>query len=172
MLFRSPNADTTGVGPLVSRSQFDRVQRYTQTGIDEGATLVAGGLGRPEGLDRGYFVRPTIFANVRSEMVIAQEEIFGPVLVIIPYEDEADAVRIANDSQYGLSGFVVSADVARATRVAKRMRTGQGRLNGAPHDFKAPFGGYRCSGNGREFGVFGIEEYLETKSICGYYLPA
>lgn len=164
-----PLAAGTVIGPLVSRSQFDRVQGYIQAGIDEGATLVAGGLGRPDGLTRGYYVKPTIFANVRSEMRIAQEEIFGPVLVIIPYDDEQDAVRIANDSQYGLSGFVVSADHARAARVARRMRTGQVRLNGAPHDFKAPFGGYRCSGNGREFGVFGIEEYLEAKSICGYY---
>lgn len=164
-----PLADGTAVGPLVSKAQFERVQGYIQAGIDEGATLVAGGTGRPDGLSRGYYVKPTIFANVRSSMRIAQEEIFGPVLVIIPYEDEADAVRIANDSQYGLSGFVVSADHERAARVAKRMRTGQVRLNGAPHDFRAPFGGYRCSGNGREFGVFGIEEYLEAKSICGYY---
>jgi aldehyde dehydrogenase (NAD+) len=167
-----PLADGTAVGPLVSKAQFDRVQGYIQAGIDDGATLVAGGTGRPDGLTRGYYVKPTIFANVQSEMRIAQEEIFGPVLVIIPYEDEADAVRIANDSQYGLSGFVVSADHERAARVAKRMRTGQVRLNGAPHDFRAPFGGYRCSGNGREFGVFGIEEYLETKSICGYYPTA
>ena len=164
-----PLAEGTGVGPLVSRSQFDRVQSYIQKGIDEGATLVAGGMGRPDGLDRGYYVKPTVFADVRSGMVIAQEEIFGPVLVILPYEDEADAVRIANDSQYGLSGFVVSADHERAARVAKQMRTGQVRLNGAPHDFAAPFGGYRCSGNGREFGLFGIEEYLEAKSICGYF---
>ncbi len=167
-----PHAAGTAVGPLVSRSQFDRVQGYIQAGMDEGAALVAGGLGRPEGFARGYYVRPTIFANVRSGMRIAQEEIFGPVLVIIPYDDEADAVRIANDSQYGLSGFVVSADPARAARVAKRMRTGQVRLNGAPHDFRAPFGGYRCSGNGREFGIFGIEEYLEAKSICGYFPAA
>jgi aldehyde dehydrogenase (NAD+) len=167
-----PLAAATSVGPLVSRTQFDRVQGYIQKGIDEGATLVAGGTGRPEGLDRGYYVKPTVFANVRSDMAIAQEEIFGPVLVILPYDDEADAVRIANDSQYGLSGFVVSADHERAARVAKRMRTGQVRLNGAPHDFAAPFGGYRCSGNGREFGLFGIEEYLEAKSICGYFPAA
>jgi aldehyde dehydrogenase (NAD+) len=167
-----PLAEGTAVGPLVSRTQFERVQGYIQQGIDEGATLVTGGLGRPDGLDRGYYVKPTIFANVRSDMAIAQEEIFGPVLVILPYEDEADAVRIANDSQYGLSGFVVSADHERAARVAKRMRTGQVRLNGAPHDFAAPFGGYRCSGNGREFGLFGIEEYLEAKSICGYFPAA
>jgi len=157
------------VGPLVSRTQFERVQGYLQKGIEEGATLVTGGPGKPEGLATGHFVKPTIFANVRSDMVIAQEEIFGPVLVIIPYEDEDDAVRIANDSQYGLSGFVVSKDLDRARRVARRMRTGQVRLNGAKHDFSAPFGGYKCSGNGREFGVFGIEEFLEAKSICGYF---
>ena len=157
------------VGPLVSRTQFERVQGYLQKGIEEGATLVTGGPGKPEGLATGHFVKPTIFANVRNDMVIAQEEIFGPVLVIIPYEDEDDAVRIANDSQYGLSGFVVSKDLERARQVARRMRTGQVRLNGAKHDFSAPFGGYKCSGNGREFGVFGIEEYLEAKSICGYF---
>ncbi len=164
-----PQQEGIKVGPLVSRTQFERVQGYIKKGIEEGATLVAGGPGKPEGLAAGHFVRPTIFANVASGMVIAQEEIFGPVLVIIPYEDEDDAVRIANDSQYGLSGFVVSNDHERARRVARRMRTGQVRLNGAKHDFSAPFGGYRCSGNGREFGVFGIEEYLETKSICGYF---
>ncbi len=107
--------------------------------------------------------------DVRPDMTIAQEEIFGPVLVIIPYEDEEDAIRIANDSEYGLSGFVVSKDVERARRVARRIRTGQVRLNGAKHDFSAPFGGYKHSGNGREFGVFGIEEFLEAKSICGYF---
>jgi aldehyde dehydrogenase (NAD+) len=157
------------VGPLVNKAQFERVQDYIRKGIEEGAALVAGGAGKPEGLATGHFVRPTIFANVRNSMVIAQEEIFGPVLVIIPYEDEEDAIRIANDSQYGLSGFVVSKDLERARRVAKRLRTGQVRLNGAKHDFSAPFGGYKCSGNGREFGVFGIEEYLEAKSICGYF---
>jgi len=164
-----PLTDGVKVGPLVSRMQFDRVQSYINKGIEEGATLVAGGPGKPEGLATGHFARPTIFANVRNEMTIAQEEIFGPVLVIIPYTDEDDAVRIANDSQYGLSGFVVSKDPERARRVAKRIRTGQVRLNGAKHDFSAPFGGYKFSGNGREFGVFGIEEFLEAKSICGYF---
>jgi aldehyde dehydrogenase (NAD+) len=157
------------VGPLVSRAQFERVQGYIRKGVEEGATLVAGGPGKPEGLATGHFARPTIFANVRNDMTIAREEIFGPVLVIIPYRDEEDAIRIANDSQYGLSGFVVSKDLERARSVAKRVRTGQVRLNGAKHDFSAPFGGYKCSGNGREFGVFGIEEYLEAKSICGYF---
>jgi aldehyde dehydrogenase (NAD+) len=164
-----PLQDGIKVGPLVNKAQFERVQGYIKKGIDEGATLVAGGPGRPEGLSIGHFVRPTIFANVRNDMAIAQEEIFGPVLVIIPYKDEEDAVRIANDSQYGLSGFVVSKDLEHARRVARRLRTGQVRLNGAKHDFSAPFGGYKSSGNGREFGVFGMEEYLEAKSICGYF---
>ena len=164
-----PLKDGIKVGPLVSKAQFDRVQGYIRKGIEEGATLVAGGPGKPEGVTTGHFARPTIFANVRADMAIAQEEIFGPVLVIIPYADEADAIRIANDSQYGLSGFVVSKDIERARKVARLLRTGQVRLNGAKHDFSAPFGGYKYSGNGREFGVFGIEEYLEAKSICGYF---
>jgi aldehyde dehydrogenase (NAD+) len=165
----NPLQDGIKVGPLVSRTQFERVQAYISKGIEEGATLVIGGTDKPEGLTTGHFARPTIFANVRNHMTIAQEEIFGPVLVIIPYTEEEDAIRIANDSQYGLSGFVVSRDLERARRVAKRMRTGQVRLNGAKHDFSAPFGGYKCSGNGREFGVFGMEEFLEAKSICGYF---
>jgi aldehyde dehydrogenase (NAD+) len=164
-----PLTDGIKVGPLVSKAQFERVQGYIKRGIEEGATLIAGGPGKPEGLATGHFARPTIFANVRSNMIIAQEEIFGPVLVILPYKDEDDAVRIANDSHYGLSGFVVSKDLERARKVARRLRTGQVRLNGAKHDFSAPFGGYKCSGNGREFGVFGMEEFLEAKSICGYY---
>jgi aldehyde dehydrogenase (NAD+) len=164
-----PLADGVKVGPLVSKTQFERVQGYIRKGIEEGATLIVGGPGKPDGLATGHYARPTIFANVRSEMTIAQEEIFGPVLVIIPCKDEEDAVRIANDSQYGLSGFVVSKDLERARRVARGMRTGQVRLNGAKHDFSAPFGGYKYSGNGREFGVFGMEEFLEAKSICGYF---
>jgi aldehyde dehydrogenase (NAD+) len=164
-----PLAEGIKVGPLVNRAQFERVQGYIEKGLQEGATLVAGGPGKPEGVSTGHFVRPTIFADVRNDMTIAQEEIFGPVLVIIPYDDEEDAIRIANDSRYGLSGFVVSKDLERARKVARRLRTGQVRLNGARHDFSAPFGGYKYSGNGREFGVFGIEEYLEAKSICGYF---
>lgn len=164
-----PLKDDTKVGPLVSAAQYERVQGFIRKGIEEGATLVCGGPGKPAGLAAGHFAKPTIFANVRNEMAIAQEEIFGPVLVIIPYEDDEDAVRIANDSQYGLSGFVVSNDIERARAIARRIRTGQVRLNGAGHDLSAPFGGYKCSGNGREFGVFGIEEFLEAKSICGYF---
>jgi aldehyde dehydrogenase (NAD+) len=164
-----PLKDGVKVGPLVSRAQFERVQGYIRKGIDQGATLVAGGTGKPEGLSTGYFARPTIFSGVRNDMAIAQEEIFGPVLVIIPYKDDEDAIRIANDSQYGLSGFVVSKDIERARSVARRIRTGQVRVNGAKHDFSAPFGGYKYSGNGREFGVFGLEEFLEAKTICGYF---
>lgn len=164
-----PLKDGVKVGPLVSKAQFERVQGYIRKGIEEGATLVAGGAGKPDGLNTGHFAKPTVFANVRNDMAIAQEEIFGPVLVIIPYKDEEDAIRIANDSQYGLSGFVVSKDLDRARKVAKRIRTGQVRVNGAKHDFSAPFGGYKYSGNGREFGVFGIEEFLEAKTICGYF---
>ncbi len=165
-----PLAEGIKVGPLVSKAQFERVQAYIKKGIEEGATLVTGGPGKPAGLSKGHFVKPTIFANVRNNMTIAQEEIFGPVLVIIPYKDEEDAIRIANDSQYGLSGSVVSKDLDRARSIAKQLRTGQVRLNGAKHDFSAPFGGYKYSGNGREFGVFGIEEFLEAKSICGYFV--
>lgn len=164
-----PLVEGVKVGPLVSKAQFERVQGYIRKGTEEGATLVAGGTGKPESLAIGHYARPTIFANVRPDMTIAREEIFGPVLVILPYADEDDAVRIANDSQYGLSGFVVSKDLERARRVARRIRTGQVRLNGAKHDFSAPFGGYKYSGNGREFGVFGMEEFLEAKSICGYF---
>jgi aldehyde dehydrogenase (NAD+) len=164
-----PRVDGVKVGPLVSQAQFERVQHYIGKGIAEGAMLVAGGPGRPAGLEAGHFARPTIFANVRPGMTIAREEIFGPVLVIMPYEDEDNAIRIANDSQYGLSGFVVSRDIERARSVARRLRTGQVRLNGARHDLAAPFGGYKYSGNGREFGVFGMEEFLEAKSICGYF---
>jgi aldehyde dehydrogenase (NAD+) len=164
-----PLKDGVKVGPLISGAQFERVQGYIRKGIEEGAALIAGGPGKPDGLSIGHYVKPTIFANVRNDMAIAQDEIFGPVLVIIPYKDEDDAVRIANDSQYGLSGFVVSKDIERARKVARRFRSGQVRLNGAKHDFSAPFGGYKFSGNGREFGVFGLEEYLEAKSICGYF---
>jgi aldehyde dehydrogenase (NAD+) len=128
---------------------------------------VTGGLGRPQGLERGYYVRPTVFANVRNDMTIAREEIFGPVLCIIPYDSEDDAIRIANDTPYGLSGYVSSGDPERALRVASRLRTGNVHLNGATVDYAAPFGGYKQSGNGREWGEFGFEEFLEVKAVMG-----
>jgi aldehyde dehydrogenase (NAD+) len=163
-----PFAEGTTLGPVVSEAQWNKIQGLIQKGIDEGATLVTGGLGRPDGLTRGYYVKPTIFADVRNDMTIAREEIFGPVLSIIPYRDEEEAIRIANDTPYGLSGYVSSGSLERARRVAARMRTGNVHLNGAGADFAAPFGGYKQSGNGREWGVFGFEEFLEVKAVMGY----
>lgn len=163
-----PRAEGSRLGPVVSRAQWEKIQGLIQQGIDEGATLVVGGTGRPEGLDRGYYVRPTVFANVRNDMTIAREEIFGPVLSILPYADEDEAVRIANETRYGLAGAVSSGDLERARRVARRIRAGQIAVNGAPPDFAAPFGGYKESGNGREWGRFGFEEFLEVKAIMGW----
>ena len=163
-----PTDEKTEVGPLVSEVQWNKVQGLIQQGIDEGATLAAGGTGRPEGLDKGYFARPTVFADVRNDMTIAREEIFGPVLSIIAYEDDDDAVRIANDTPYGLSGYVSSGNLDRARKVAARMRTGMVHINGAHLDSMAPFGGFKQSGNGREWGAHGIEEFLEVKSVYGY----
>ncbi len=160
-----PLGGAAKLGPLVSATQRDRVVGYIQKGIAEGATLVAGGAEPPEGLDKGYFVRPTVFANVDNQMTIAQEEIFGPVLSIIGYQDEDDAVRIANDTVYGLSGGVWSGDPARAQRVARRLRTGQVEVNGGKFNPLAPFGGYKQSGNGRELGKYGLEEFLEVKAL-------
>jgi aldehyde dehydrogenase (NAD+) len=163
-----PRRDDVTLGPLANAAQFEKVQRLIQTGIDEGATVAAGGTGRPAGCETGYYVRPTIFTNVSNDMTIAREEIFGPVLCIIPYQDEDDAVRIANDSDYGLSGYVTASDRAHAGRIAERLRTGSVFVNGADLDPMAPLGGYKQSGNGREWGIAGLEEYLETKSIIGY----
>jgi len=163
-----PRDEKTEVGPLVSELQWNKVQGLIQKGIDEGATLAAGGTGLPEGLDKGYFARPTVFANVSNDMTIAREEIFGPVLSIIPYADEDEAVRIANDTPYGLSGYVSSSNLDRARKVAARMRTGMVHINGASLDSAAPFGGFKQSGNGREWGAHGMEEFLEVKSIYGY----
>ena len=162
-----PTAEGTVLGPVVSAAQFERIQRFIQRGIDEGATLVTGGLGRPAGLSKGYYVRPTVFADVRPQMQIAREEIFGPVLSILPYETEADAIAMANDTIYGLAGYVQSSDIARAKRVAAQLRVGQVIINDSPVDFAAPFGGYKQSGNGREWGRFGFEEFLEIKSVIG-----
>jgi aldehyde dehydrogenase (NAD+) len=163
-----PREDGVAVGPVVSELQWNKIQDLIQQGIEEGATLAAGGTGRPEGLDKGYYVKPTVFADVSNDMTIAREEIFGPVLSIIPYDDEDDAIRIANDTPYGLSGYVSSSDLERARRVASRMRTGMVHINGAWHDSAAPFGGFKQSGNGREWGAHGIDEFLEVKSISGY----
>ena len=153
------------LGPLASQTQWDRVQKYIQSGVDEGATLVAGGLGKPEGLDTGYYVKPTVFTNVNNSMQIAQEEIFGPVLSIIGYENEENAIEIANDSDYGLSGGVWSSNNDRALAVAKQLRTGEVDMNGSFLNTDAPFGGYKKSGNGRELGKFGLAEFVETKQI-------
>ncbi|UUC93971.1 aldehyde dehydrogenase family protein [Comamonas sp. C11] len=161
-------ADGMHMGPVVSEAQWGKIQALIRKGIEEGATLVAGGTGRPEGLAQGYFVKPTVFADVSNDMTIAREEIFGPVLVMIPYDDEEDAIRMANDTVYGLSGYVQSGSLERARRVAARLRTGMVHLNGAGPDFNAPFGGYKQSGNGREWGEHGFRDFLETKAVMGY----
>ncbi|HEX5207253.1 MAG TPA: aldehyde dehydrogenase family protein [Steroidobacteraceae bacterium] len=162
-----PTSEKTGVGPLVSKIQFERVQSYIAKGISEGANLVTGGEGRPAGLEKGYFVRPTVFSNVNNDMVIAREEIFGPVLAILPYRDEEDAVRIANDTPYGLQAYVWSGDLARANRVGRRIRAGRVTINGTPGDMSIPFGGFKRSGNGREWGEHGLRDFLEVKALIG-----
>jgi aldehyde dehydrogenase (NAD+) len=164
----NPREKGTRVGPVVSEQQWNKIQDLIQKGIDEGATLVAGGTGRPEGLETGYYVKPTVFANVRNDMTIAREEIFGPVLSIIGYEDEDEAIRIANDTPYGLSGYISSGDLERARHIASRMRTGMVHINDAHLEAMAPFGGYKQSGNGREWGTHGMGEFLEVKSVYGY----
>jgi aldehyde dehydrogenase (NAD+) len=163
-----PKKDGVTMGPVANKNQFEKIQRLLQTGIDEGATVVIGGPGRPDGIDQGYFIKPTVFANVNNDMAIAREEIFGPVLVMIPYETEEEAVRIANDTVYGLSGYVYSRDIEHARKVARRLRTGMVHLNGASTDVNAPFGGYKQSGNGREWGKEGLKEFLEVKALMGY----
>lgn len=163
-----PKAEGVTMGPVANKTQFEKIQRLLQQGVAEGAKVVIGGPGRPSGLDKGYFVQPTVFANVNNQMTIAREEIFGPVLVMIPYRDEEEAIRIANDTVYGLSGYVYSGDIEHARRVARRLRTGMVHLNGASTDTNAPFGGYKQSGNGREWGRDGLKEFLETKAVMGY----
>jgi aldehyde dehydrogenase (NAD+) len=163
-----PQADGTDLGPVVSQQQFDKIQRLIEAGIKEGAVLVAGGLGRPDGLNRGYYVRPTVFGNVSNDMTIAREEIFGPVLSILPYKDEEQAISIANDTVYGLAAYVQSADLDRARKVAARLRAGSVYINYPDWDTKAPFGGYKQSGNGREYADWAIHDFLEIKGIVGY----
>jgi acyl-CoA reductase-like NAD-dependent aldehyde dehydrogenase len=160
-----PFAEGTNLGPLASAAQRDRVNGYIQKGIDEGAKLLVGGVGTPEGVTKGYYVKPTVFSRVTTDMTIAREEIFGPVLSIIAYDDIDDAVRIANATDYGLAGGVWLADKEKAKAVARRMRTGQVEVNGGAFNPNAPFGGYKQSGNGREYGEYGFEEFLEIKSM-------
>ena len=162
-----PNSEKTTIGPVVSKVQFDRVEGYIAKGIAEGAKVVTGGAGRPDGLTKGYYVKPTIFSNVRNDMTIAREEIFGPVLCILPYENEEQAVQIANDTPYGLAAYVWSKDNLHARRVGARIRAGQVTLNGAAGDMNTPFGGFKMSGNGREWGEFGLRDFLELKAVIG-----
>ena len=163
----NPEDEGDHIGPLFDRLQFDRVQAMIRVGIDEGATLLAGGLGKPEGYETGWFVKPTIFSDVSNEMRIAREEIFGPVLVIIPFEDEADGISIANDTPYGLAAFLQTGNKERAERVASKLRAGAVHINGGGIEYGTPFGGYKQSGNGREGGMMGLEDYLETKTLHG-----
>jgi aldehyde dehydrogenase (NAD+) len=163
-----PRAEGTSIGPVVSRIQWDKIQTLIHKGIEEGATLVAGGPGLPEGVNKGFYVRPTIFADVTNDMTIAREEIFGPVLTILGAKDEEDAVKIANDTPYGLAGYVSADTVETARRVGRRIRAGNVNLQGVPNDRTAPFGGYKQSGNGREWGKYGLEEYLEVKAVAGF----
>jgi aldehyde dehydrogenase (NAD+) len=162
-----PTSEKTNLGPLVSKLQFERVEGYIAKGIAEGAKVVIGGSGRPDGLTKGYFVKPTIFSNVRNDMTIAREEIFGPVLCILPYDNEEQAVQIANDTPYGLAAYVWSKDNLHARRIGGRIRAGQVTLNGASGSMNTPFGGFKMSGNGREWGEFGLRDYLEVKAVIG-----
>ncbi|MCP5214486.1 MAG: aldehyde dehydrogenase family protein [Pseudomonadales bacterium] len=167
-----PQSKQTVIGPLANSAQFSKVQSMIQAAIDEGSELVAGGVGRPDGLERGYFVKATVFANVKNDMLVAREEVFGPVLAIMPYQDEDEAVAIANDSPYGLAGYVQSGDIEHARAIARKIRAGTIFLNGNNFDPNAPFGGYKQSGNGREWGSFAFHDFLELKGIVGYNPPA
>jgi len=167
-----PQSKQTVIGPLANSAQFSKVQSMIQAAIDEGSELVAGGVGRPEGLERGYFVKATVFANVKNDMLVAREEVFGPVLAIMPYQDEDEAVAIANESPYGLAGYVQSGDIEHARAIARKIRAGTIFLNGNNFDPNAPFGGYKQSGNGREWGSFAFHDFLELKGIVGYNPPA
>ncbi|MDT2084185.1 MAG: aldehyde dehydrogenase family protein [Planktomarina sp.] len=163
----NPAKEGSHIGPLFDRIQFDRVQKMISVGIDEGATILCGGLGRPDGVSKGWFVKPTIFTDVSNNMRIAREEIFGPVLVVIPFENEAEAIKIANDTPYGLAAYLQTGDPQRAERVAARLRAGAVHINGGGFNYGSPFGGYKQSGNGREGGLMGLEDYLETKTLHG-----
>ncbi len=163
-----PRAADTKIGPVVSSIQWDKIQALIKKGIEEGATLVTGGPGRPDGVEKGYYVRPTVFANVTNDMAIAREEIFGPVISIMGFKDEDEAVKIANDTPYGLAGYVSAGSLERARKVGRQIRAGNINLNGVPNERTAPFGGYKQSGNGREWGKFGLDEYLEVKAIAGF----
>jgi betaine-aldehyde dehydrogenase len=169
MIVGDPFDEATTHGPLANRAQFLRVQQMIEAGIDERAKLIAGGPGRPAGIDRGFYARPTLFSDVRTDMTIAQQEIFGPVLAILPYDSIDEAVAIANDTVYGLGAHVQGTDGALVRSVAARIRAGQVHLNYPAWDPHAPFGGYKQSGNGREYGIEGMEEYMEVKSIVGFY---
>ena len=162
-----PEAEGDHIGPLFDQIQFDRVQNMIQVGIDEGATLLVGGLGRPEGFDAGWYVRPTVFSDVNNSMRIAREEIFGPVLAIIPFDDEEEAVAIANDTPYGLAAYVQTGSTERAARLSRSLRAGAVHINGGAYEYGSPFGGYKASGNGREGGEMGLEDFLETKMVHG-----
>jgi aldehyde dehydrogenase (NAD+) len=163
-----PSAEGTTMGPVVSEIQFNKIQGLIEKGVEEGAKLVTGGPGRPEGLDKGYYIRPTVFSEANNEMTIAREEIFGPVLTMIPYESEEEAIAIANDTPYGLAGYVQSGDIAHAREVGARIRAGNVNINGASGGFDVPFGGYKQSGNGREWGAHGFTDFLEIKAVAGY----
>ena len=163
----NPESETTTIGPVVSEVQYNKIKNLIEIGIKEGATLVGGGTDAPAGYNKGYYVEPTIFANVTNDMTIAREEIFGPVLSILGYKDEQDAINIANETIYGLSGYVSSENIENAKSVASKLRTGMVHINNAPGDQAAPFGGYKMSGNGREWGEFGLEDFLEIKSVMG-----
>ncbi len=162
-----PNGNAQ-MGPVVNKTQWEKIQRLIQAGIDEGATLVTGGVGRPEGLDKGFYVKPTVFANVTNEMTVAKEEIFGPVVSILGYETVDEAVQVGNDTEYGLAAYVSGKDMTKIRDVASKLRAGQVSINGGGGDMMAPFGGYKMSGNGREWGDFGFTEYLEIKAVLGY----
>jgi len=166
-----PHDPSTAIGPMVSQKQYERVQRYINLGIEEGADVLVGGAGKPDGLEDGFFIKPTVFINVTNDMTIAREEIFGPVIGVIGYKTEEEAIQIANDTVYGLQSFVVSSSTERARAVASQIHSGRVTVNGASHDQLSPFGGFKQSGIGRENGVFGLESYLEAKSISTIDTP-